>query len=205
MQWQEAGAEWIHLVDLDAAFGRGSNADLLASVTEKLDIKVQRSGGIHDEASLRTAMSVGCERAILATDALKDPVWVASAIVEHDDRVAVALDVRARMLDARGTSASIGDLFTVLERLNHEGCARYVITDVDADGMLAGPNLDLLREVCDATEQPVIASGGVASLDDLRALSGLSSMGVEGAIVGAALYDGRFTLSEAINIVNDLH
>jgi len=201
LAWQDAGAEWIHLVDLDLAFGTGSNADLLATVVERLDIRVQLSGGIRDAASLGTALSSGCDRVVLATDALTDLAWCASAIADHGDRLAVALDVKGARLEARGSATAAGELFRVLEHLNVEGCARYVVTDVQTDGMLSGPNLRLLREVCQATNRPVVASGGVGSLVDLEALIGLTTEGLEAVIVGAALYEGRFTLHEALQVV----
>lgn len=198
LRWQEAGAEWIHLVDLDAAFGRGHNRELQAKIVGILDIDVEMSGGIRDDESLRAAMAAGCRRVNIGTAALEDPTWCASAIAEYGDRVAVGLDVRGRTLAARGWTRDGGDLFEVLARLDSEGCARYVVTDVNKDGMLAGPNLELLRSVCAETSQPVVASGGITELSDLEALMGLVEMGVEGAIVGTALYEGRFTLVDAL-------
>lgn len=201
-QWQRDGAEWIHLVDLDAAFGRGSNRELLARVVGALDVRVELSGGIRDDASLQAALATGCRRVNLGTAALEAPAWCAKAIAEHGDRIAVGLDVRGTTLAARGWTQEGGDLWEVLERLDREGCARYVVTDVRRDGTLTGPNLDLLREVCARTDRPVVASGGVSSLDDLRALAGLTGDGVEGAIVGKALYAGAFTLPEALAAVS---
>jgi phosphoribosylformimino-5-aminoimidazole carboxamide ribotide isomerase/phosphoribosylanthranilate isomerase len=202
LAWQEAGAEWIHLVDLDAAFGRGSNRELLASVVGKLDVKVEMSGGIRDDASLRAALSTGCARVNIGTAALEKPDWVRRAIAEFGDQIAVGLDVRGTTLSARGWTQDGGELFDVLARLDADGCARYVVTDVRRDGTLTGPNVQLLRDVCAATDKPVIASGGVSSLDDLRALAELTSIGVEGAIVGKALYAGAFTLEEALAAVS---
>lgn len=200
MAWQSAGAEWIHLVDLDAAFGRGSNADLLADVIGRLDVQVELSGGIRDEESLTAALATGCARVNLGTAAIEDPDWTARAIAEHGERVAVGLDVRGHTLAARGWTREGGDLFETLARLDADGCARYVVTDVTKDGTLRGPNVDLLRQVCDATDRPVIASGGVSTLDDLVALRALVPDGVEGAIVGKALYAGQFTLDEALAV-----
>jgi 1-(5-phosphoribosyl)-5-[(5-phosphoribosylamino)methylideneamino] imidazole-4-carboxamide isomerase/N-(5'phosphoribosyl)anthranilate isomerase len=199
--WQSAGAEWLHLVDLDAAFGRGSNADLLAEVTGKLDIKVELSGGIRDDESLERALATGCARVNIGTAALEKPDWVAGIIAAYGEKIAVGLDVRGRTLAARGWTREGGDLYETLARLDAEGCARYVITDVLKDGMLRGPNLDLYRDVCARTDAPVVASGGVSSLDDLRALASLTALGVEGAIVGKALYAGAFTLAEALAAV----
>ena len=203
LAWQRDGAEWIHLVDLDAAFGRGSNAALLAEVVGAVDVKVEMSGGIRDDESLEAALATGCTRVNIGTAALEDPDWCASAIARFGDRVAVGLDVRGSTLAARGWTRDGGDLWEVLARLDGQGCSRYVITDVTKDGTLRGPNLDLLREVCAATDAPVVASGGVSSLQDLVALAGLAPLGVEGAIVGKALYAGAFTLPEALAAVAD--
>jgi phosphoribosyl isomerase A len=202
LAWQRAGASWIHLVDLDAAFGRGSNAELLASVIAKLDVAVELSGGIRDDDSLARALDTGCVRVNIGTAALENPGWVRSVIARHGPRVAVGLDVRGTTLAARGWTSEGGELFDVLERLDAEGCARYVVTDVLKDGTLRGPNLSLLRDVCARTSAPVVASGGVSSLDDLRAIAGLVPLGVEGAIVGKALYAGAFTLEEALQAVS---
>jgi phosphoribosylanthranilate isomerase len=202
LRWQDAGAEWIHLVDLDAAFGRGHNRELLASIVRRVDVRVELSGGIRDDESLAAAMATGCRRVNIGTAALEQPAWCAAAIATWGDRVAVGLDVRGRTLAARGWTRDGGDLYEVLARLDAEGCARYVVTDVNKDGMLQGPNLQLLREVCAATDRPVVASGGITELTDLRALAGLVPVGVEGAIIGTALYEGRFTLEEALAVVS---
>lgn len=198
LQWQSDGAEWIHLVDLDAAFGRGSNRDLLADVVGRLDVQVELSGGIRDDASLTAALATGCRRVNLGTAALEDPEWTRRAIAEHGDRIAVGLDVRGTTLAARGWTKEGGDLWETLERLDADGCARYVLTDVTKDGTLRGPNIELLKEFCARTDKPVIASGGVSSLADLEALRAIVGLGVEGAIVGKALYAGAFTLPEAL-------
>ena len=200
LRWQEAGAEWIHLVDLDAAFGRGNNRDLLATIVGTLDIDVEMSGGIRDDDSLDAAMKAGCRRVNIGTAALEQPEWCAAAIASHGDRIAIGLDVRGRTLAARGWTRDGGDLYDVLARLDAEGCARYVVTDVNKDGMLQGPNLDLLRAVCAETDRPVVASGGITELADLEALMGLVDEGVEGAIIGTALYEGRFTLTDALDL-----
>ena len=200
LEFQAAGAEWLHLVDLDAAFGRGENSALLAEVVGKLDIKVELSGGIRDDESLRRALATGCRRVNLGTAALEDPEWTARVIAQHGDRIAVGLDVRGHTLAARGWTKEGGDLFETLERLDRDGCARYVVTDVAKDGTLAGPNIELLKSVCAATTKPVIASGGISSLADIAALAALRATGVEGAIVGKALYAGKFTLQEALKV-----
>lgn len=200
LAWQRSGARWLHLVDLDAAFGRGHNRDLLAGVIADLDVDVELSGGLRDDESLDWAMGTGCRRVNLGTAALEDPAWCAKAIATYGDRIAVGLDVRGRTLAARGWTRDGGDLFETLARLDAEGCARYVVTDVVKDGTLKGPNLELLRTVCAATDRPVVASGGISALDDVRALAGLVPDGVEGAIIGTALYAGAFTLPEALEV-----
>jgi 1-(5-phosphoribosyl)-5-[(5-phosphoribosylamino)methylideneamino] imidazole-4-carboxamide isomerase/N-(5'phosphoribosyl)anthranilate isomerase len=204
LTWQRDGAEWIHLVDLDAAFGRGSNRELLAEVVGKLDVKVELSGGIRDDASLHAALATGCTRVNLGTAALESPDWVRQALAEYGDRIAVGLDVRGTTLAARGWTQEGGDLWTTMARLDADGCTRYVVTDVRRDGTLTGPNLELLREVCTRTDAAVVASGGVSSLNDLRELAGLrtdAGRTIEGAIVGKALYAGAFTLPEALAAV----
>jgi len=200
LEFQAAGAEWLHLVDLDAAFGRGENSALLAEVVGKLDIKVELSGGIRDDESLRRALATGCRRINLGTAALENPEWTSKVISEFGDRIAVGLDVRGHILAARGWTQEGGNLFETIERLERDGCARYVVTDVTKDGTLKGPNLELLKEVCAVTRKPVVASGGISSLEDIAALAQLNSAGVEGAIVGKALYAGAFTLQEALEL-----
>jgi phosphoribosylanthranilate isomerase len=205
LAWKSDGASWVHLVDLDAAFGRGSNRELLVEVVAALDVDVELSGGIRDDASLATALSTGCARVNIGTAALEDPQWCAKAIAQHGERVAVGLDVRitqeGHRLAARGWTSDGGDLWEVLSRLDSEDCRRYVVTDVSKDGMLSGPNVDLLRGICARTDAAVIASGGVSTVDDLRALAALAPEGVEGAIIGKALYTRAFTLPEALTAV----
>lgn len=201
LAWQDGGAEWVHLVDLDAAFGRGTNRELLAEVVGKLDVAVELSGGIRDDASLEAALGTGAARVNLGTAALESPDWVRSAIARYGDKIAVGLDVRGTTLAARGWTSEGGDLYETLARLDADGCARYVVTDVHRDGTLTGPNLQLLRDVCAASDRPVVASGGVSSLADLVAIASLTDLGVEGAIVGKALYAGQFTLAEALATV----
>ena len=196
----EAGAEWLHLVDLDAAFGRGSNRELLAEVVASVDLKVELSGGIRDDASLAAALATGCRRVNLGTAALEDPEWTARAIAEHGDRIAVGLDVRGTTLAARGWTREGGDLWETLARLDEAGCCRYVVTDVTKDGTLRGPNIELLREVASRTDAKVVASGGISALEDLARLRELVPEGIEGAIVGKALYAGAFTLPEALDV-----
>ncbi|MEZ0449727.1 bifunctional 1-(5-phosphoribosyl)-5-((5-phosphoribosylamino)methylideneamino)imidazole-4-carboxamide isomerase/phosphoribosylanthranilate isomerase PriA [Cellulomonas sp. ICMP 17802] len=203
LDWYAGGAEWIHLVDLDAAFGRGSNAALLAEVTAELvakGVKVELSGGIRDDASVERALGTGATRINLGTAALENPEWTARVIGTYGEQIAVGLDVRGTTLAARGWTQEGGDLWEVLARLEDAGCARYVVTDVNKDGMLNGPNVDLLRQMCARTDAPVIASGGVSSLEDVRVLRTLVPLGVEGSIVGKALYAGAFTLPEALDV-----
>ncbi|HZN18679.1 MAG TPA: bifunctional 1-(5-phosphoribosyl)-5-((5-phosphoribosylamino)methylideneamino)imidazole-4-carboxamide isomerase/phosphoribosylanthranilate isomerase PriA [Micromonosporaceae bacterium] len=204
LAWQSGGARWVHLVDLDAAFGRGSNAALLADVVKRLDIAVELAGGVRDDESLRTALATGATRVVIAASALEDPDWCDQMAAEHGERVAVGLDVRGRTLAPRGWHRSGGDAFTALERLERAGCARYVVTDVHRDGTRTGPNLELLREVCARTDRPVVASGGVSTLDDLRALAAFAATGpgrLEGVVMGAALYAGAFTVPEALAVL----
>jgi 1-(5-phosphoribosyl)-5-[(5-phosphoribosylamino)methylideneamino] imidazole-4-carboxamide isomerase/N-(5'phosphoribosyl)anthranilate isomerase len=212
LAWQAGGAEWIHLVDLDAAFGRGSNADMLAAVIGELDVKVELSGGIRDDASLEWALSTGCARVNLDTAALAEPAWCTRAIAAYGDRIAVGLDVRVvedsngtlqHRLVARGLTRDSGDLWETLARLDRDCCARYVVTDVGKDGMLRGPNVELYRAITCATMSPVIASGGISAIEDLVALAEAAAAGatLEGAIVGTALYAGRFTLPAALEAV----
>lgn len=196
LAWQQGGAQWVHLVDLDAAFGRGSNHDLLTRVVAGLDINVELSGGIRDDDSLQAALATGCARVNIGTAALEQPQWCAQAIASYGDQIAIGLDVRGSTLSARGWTQDGGDLWEVLTRLDEQGCARYVVTDVRRDGTLTGPNLELLAAVCARTSKPVVASGGVSSLADLKAIAEIT--GVEGAIVGKALYAGQFTLPEAL-------
>lgn len=200
LAWQNDGAQWVHLVDLDAAFGRGSNLPLLKRVIKRLDIKVELSGGIRDDASLEGALELGAERVNIGTAALENPEWTASAIARYGEAIAVGLDVRGTTLAARGWTQDGGDLWDVLARLEAAGCARYVVTDVTKDGTLRGPNVELLREVLAKTDKPVVASGGISSLDDLVALRELVPHGLEGTIVGKALYAGAFTLPQALDV-----
>jgi 1-(5-phosphoribosyl)-5-[(5-phosphoribosylamino)methylideneamino] imidazole-4-carboxamide isomerase/N-(5'phosphoribosyl)anthranilate isomerase len=201
LEWAKQGADWIHLVDLDAAFGRGSNSAIIRRVIKQVrGVQVEVSGGIRDDRSLEAALESGAARINLGTAALENPEWAADVIGRYGDVIAVGLDVRGTTLAARGWTQEGGDLWTVLERLEAAGCSRYVVTDVTKDGTLKGPNLDLLREVAARTQKPVIASGGVSSLDDIEALRELVPLGVEGAIVGKALYAGAFTLAEALDV-----
>lgn len=197
----DAGAEWIHLVDLDAAFSRGENRAIIAEVVaNSKDVNIELSGGIRDTPSLEAALAAGAERVNLGTAALENPDWTAEAIAKYGDKIAVGLDVRGTTLAARGWTEDGGDLFEVLERLEQAGCPRYVVTDVTKDGMLLGPNLDMLKEVMQRTNKPVIASGGISCLEDLERLRELVPFGLEGAILGKSLYAGKFTLEQALKV-----
>ncbi|MDO5746374.1 MAG: bifunctional 1-(5-phosphoribosyl)-5-((5-phosphoribosylamino)methylideneamino)imidazole-4-carboxamide isomerase/phosphoribosylanthranilate isomerase PriA [Actinomycetaceae bacterium] len=197
----DAGAQWIHLVDLDAAFGRGSNASLLATIVEEIDVRIELSGGIRDDASLKRALEAGATRVNLGTAALENPDWTAKVIKEYGEKIAVGLDVRGTTLAARGWTREGGELWPILQRLNDAGCRRYVVTDVTKDGTLKGPNIELLRQVCERTDAPVVASGGISTLEDIAAIVALESEGVEGVIVGKALYANQFTLQQALEVV----
>jgi len=194
------GASWIHLVDLDAAFGTGSNFDLIQQVISSVDIKVELSGGIRDDASLERALLAGCERVNLGTAAIENPDWTAKVIANYGERIAVGLDVRGHTLATRGWTETGGDLFDMIAKLDSAGCSRYIVTDVSKDGTLAGPNFNLLREVCAVTKTPVVASGGIAELSDLIELRSMTNIGIEGAIVGKAIYAGAFTLAQALEV-----
>ncbi|KAA9393618.1 bifunctional 1-(5-phosphoribosyl)-5-((5-phosphoribosylamino)methylideneamino)imidazole-4-carboxamide isomerase/phosphoribosylanthranilate isomerase PriA [Kocuria coralli] len=198
--WQDAGAEWLHLVDLDAAFGTGENIDVLTRVAQALDLKIEMSGGIRDDASLERALSLNPARVNLGTAALENPEWTRRVIAEHGEKIAVGLDVRGTTLAARGWTKDGGGLWEVLDRLEADGCSRYVVTDVTKDGTLKGPNVELLQQVAQRTQKPVVASGGIATLEDIAALRSLVPSGVEGAIMGKALYAGRFTLEQALEV-----
>ena len=203
MTWINAGAEWIHLVDLDAAFGRGENRAIIREVVNAATrVKIELSGGIRDDASLEAALEAGATRVNLGTAALEDPEWTERVIKRFGDFVAVGLDVRGTTLAARGWTQEGGDLYEVLARLEDAGCARYVVTDVTKDGTLKGPNLELLKSVMQHTKQPVVASGGISSLQDITDLHALVGLGLEGAILGKSLYAGKFTLEEALAIAN---
>ena len=204
-EWINAGAEWIHLVDLDAAFGRGNNRDIIERVVRNTpsNVNIELSGGIRDDASLEAALATGAKRINLGTAALENPDWAAEVISKFGDAIAVGLDVRGTTLAARGWTEEGGDLWEVLERLEAAGCSRYVVTDVTKDGTLKGPNIDLLRQVMERTARPVVASGGVSSLDDIIALRALVPFGLEGAIVGKALYAKAFTLEEALEVASN--
>lgn len=202
--WIDQGAEWIHLVDLDAAFGRGDNRGTIRRVIKQArGVNVELSGGIRDDASLEAALATGAKRINLGTAALENPMWAAHVIAEYGEAIAVGLDVRGTTLAARGWTKDGGDLFEVLERLEEAGCARYVVTDVTRDGTLLGPNLDLLRDVASRTEKPIIASGGISSLDDIAALRSLVPLGLEGTIIGKALYTKAFTFAAALDVASD--
>ncbi|MCH8564703.1 bifunctional 1-(5-phosphoribosyl)-5-((5-phosphoribosylamino)methylideneamino)imidazole-4-carboxamide isomerase/phosphoribosylanthranilate isomerase PriA [Nesterenkonia sp. LB17] len=202
LNWQQQGAEWIHLVDLDAAFGRGDNRDIMARVVKELGVKIELSGGIRDDESLDRALELGATRVNLGTAALEDPEWTARAIERHGDAIAVGLDVRGETLAARGWTREGGNIWEVLQRLEDAGCPRYVVTDVTKDGTLRGPNTELLAQVCAKTKKPVVASGGISSLEDVAALAKMVSLGVEGAIMGKALYAGKFEFPEALKVAS---
>ncbi len=202
-RWQQAGADWIHLVDLDAAFGRGSNGEVIAEIVEAMNLNVELSGGIRDDATLERALATGCRRVNIGTAALENPDWCVDVIASYGDRIAIGLDVKGTRLAARGWTREGGDLYETLAQMTEAGCERFVVTDVASDGMLTGPNLELLGAVCARTSAKVVASGGISTLEDVRTLCGLVPLGVEGAIIGTALYVGNFTLADALAVVHD--
>jgi 1-(5-phosphoribosyl)-5-[(5-phosphoribosylamino)methylideneamino] imidazole-4-carboxamide isomerase/N-(5'phosphoribosyl)anthranilate isomerase len=202
LNWQELGAEWLHLVDLDRAFGTGSNFEILNKTVQTLDIKVEISGGIRDDESLANALATGAARVNLGTAALEDPDWTKKVIGEYGEKIAIGLDVRGNQLSARGWTKEGGELFETLERLEADGAARYVVTDVTKDGTLQGVNTDLLLKIAQFTNKPLVASGGIGRLEDIERLVSLVSHGIEGAILGKALYAKKFSLPQALKIAN---
>ncbi|HAT1301846.1 bifunctional 1-(5-phosphoribosyl)-5-((5-phosphoribosylamino)methylideneamino)imidazole-4-carboxamide isomerase/phosphoribosylanthranilate isomerase PriA [Corynebacterium striatum] len=207
-KWQAQGAEWLHFVDLDAAFNRSSNYELMAEITSSLDIQVELTGGIRDDESLARALATGARRVNIGTAALENPEWIEKVLAEHGDKIAVDLAVRLEDGEWRtrgnGWVSDGGDLWEVLERLDAAGCTRFVVTDVSKDGTLEGPNVQLLREVAAATDAKVTASGGISTLDDLRELALYENEGIDSAIIGKALYEGRFSLEEALAAVAEV-
>ncbi|MDO5099839.1 MAG: bifunctional 1-(5-phosphoribosyl)-5-((5-phosphoribosylamino)methylideneamino)imidazole-4-carboxamide isomerase/phosphoribosylanthranilate isomerase PriA [Corynebacterium sp.] len=202
LKWQEQGATWLHFVDLDAAFNRGSNHEMMAEVISQLDISVELTGGIRDDASLERAFATGARRVNIGTAALENPEWIQSVLARYGD--AVAVDIAVRLVDGEwrtrgnGWVSDGGDLWEVLERLDADGCKRFVVTDVSKDGTLTGPNIDLLREVAQATDAKIVASGGISTVADLVELARYEDEGIDSAIIGKALYEGRFSLTEAL-------
>lgn len=204
LRWQEQGAQWLHFVDLDAAFGRGSNYELMAEITRVLDINVELTGGIRDDETLQRALDTGARRVNIGTAALEDPEWAVDAINRFGE--AIAIDIAVRDEDGqwrtkgRGWTSDGGDLWEVLEYFDAAGCSRFVVTDVSKDGTLTGPNTDLLRDVSAATDAAITASGGVSTLDDIAELARYSAEGIDSVIVGKALYEQRFTLPDALEL-----
>ncbi|MFP7364519.1 bifunctional 1-(5-phosphoribosyl)-5-((5-phosphoribosylamino)methylideneamino)imidazole-4-carboxamide isomerase/phosphoribosylanthranilate isomerase PriA [Corynebacterium callunae] len=208
LKWQEQGAKWLHFVDLDAAFNRGSNHEMMAEIVGKLDIDVELTGGIRDDESLERALATGARRVNIGTAALEKPEWIASAIARYGDKIAVDIAVRLEAGEWRtrgnGWVSDGGDLWEVLERLDSQGCARFVVTDVSKDGTLSGPNVDLLRDVAAATEAPIVASGGISKLEDVLELAKYQDEGIDSVIIGKALYEHKFTLAQALAAVEKL-
>lgn len=200
-KFEQAGARWIHMVDLDAAFGRGSNADLIADIVASVDINIEVSGGLRDDESLARVLDAGAARVNLGTAAIENPAWTADVIDRYGDKIAVGLDVRGETLAGRGWTTEGPNVWTMIQQLDKAGCARYVVTDVSKDGTLAGPNIDLLLKVADHTDTPIVASGGVSTLDDIRRIAALADNGIDGVIVGKALYAGQFTIEQALAAV----
>jgi phosphoribosyl isomerase A len=202
-RFADAGTPWLHVVDLDAAFtGEPRNRHLIASIVEATGCKVQASGGVRTVADVEASLGYGAERVVIGTMALTDPAFVAEVLDRVGPRIAVGLDARGTTLQARGWTEEAGDLFEAIEQFTAMGVPRFVYTDVAKDGMLEGPNVEMLAEVADATSAAVTASGGVSSLEDLRTLATCHPR-VDAAIVGKALYSGAFTLAEALAAVGD--
>jgi phosphoribosyl isomerase A len=201
-RFADAGTPWLHVVDLDAAFtGEPRNRHLIAAIVEATGCRVQASGGVRTVADVEASLGYGAERVVIGTMALTDPGFVADVLDRVGPRIAIGLDARGTTLQARGWTEEAGDLFDALERFTAMGVPRFVYTDVAKDGMLEGPNVEMLAKVADATTAAVTASGGVSSLDDLRTLAACHPR-VDAAIVGKALYSGAFTLEEALGAVD---
>lgn len=200
-RWRDEGAEWLHLVDLDAAFGRGENAEIVARIASEVDILLEVTGGIRDDASLERALATGCARVAIGTAAIENPQWCEEIIKRYGEKIAISLDVRGEHLAARGWTTEGGTLEETITRFDAAGCARYVVTDVESDGMMSGPNLELLRHVAELTQTPITASGGIATLDDIAKVRALNRLGVDAAIIGTALYLGNVTLKQALALV----
>lgn len=199
--WVRQGAPWIHLVDLDRAFGRGDNADLLAEIVDRLPVPVQLSGGLADEAALDWAASTGAARVVLASGALADPGLVHDALARHGRRLVVAMDVRDGVVVSRGTPLELGPVREVLAANPALRQAAYVlVADASRDGTRDGADLDLFGEVAGLLAAEVIASGGVASVEDLRGLAALSGLGVRHVVLGSALYHGAVDLRQALEV-----
>lgn len=202
-QWREQGAQWIHLVDLDAAFGRGNNREVIGRILKEVSgIQIEVSGGIRDDASLENVFDLGAARVNIGTAAIENLEWTRSIISRYGQQIAVGIDVREETVATRGWTKDGGCVWELLDKLQECGCARYVVTDVMRDGTLQGPNLALLQKVAEYTQKPVIASGGISQLQDISKLKNLVPSGIEGVIIGKALYAKQFTLSAALEIAN---
>ena len=199
-EFQRAGAEWLHVVDLDAAFGEGSNWKIVESIVKQIDIKVEVSGGIRDDRSLDRALSSGSHRVTIGTAAMENPAWISEKFEDLAEKIIVALDIRDGRVATRGWTEETVPYREAIKRLDGVGCLRYMVTDISKDGTLTGPNLSLLEDVASNTESSVIASGGVALLEDIASLRHLVALGIEGAVIGKALYEGVFTVAEAIEV-----
>ena len=199
----DAGAEWIHVVDLNGAFaGRPVNAGAVDAILNSVSIPVQLGGGIRDMATIESWLERGIRRVILGTVALKNPQLVKEACKRFPGRVAVGIDAKGGKVAVEGW-AETSDI-TVLElarKFEDCGVAALIYTDIDRDGVLAGPNVTATAALADAISIPVIASGGVSSLDDLRALKAYPKL--EGVISGRAIYDGRIDVAQAIRLLKE--
>ena len=199
-RFTDGGSSWLHVVDLDAAFtGEPRNRGLIAAIIDATGAKVQASGGVRTLEDVRTCVGFGAERVVIGTRALTEPDFVRSVFDELGPVCAVGLDVRGDALQARGWTEEAGDLWEAVETFTAMGVPRFVVTDVDKDGMLQGPNTDLLRRVAERTDAAITASGGVSTLDDLRAINDLHDR-VDAAIVGKPLYAGAFTIEDALAV-----
>ncbi|MCL2465555.1 MAG: HisA/HisF-related TIM barrel protein [Micrococcales bacterium] len=205
LRWTTLGAHWLHVVDLDAAFGTGDNADVISSIVATAPAQVEVSGGLRDDATVARALSTGCARISIGTAALEQPEWCREVLAHLGDMVAISLDVAGEALASHGWREASGNLHDTLAAMTEAGCSRFIVTDTASDGTLGGPNLELLGAVCARTSVPIIASGGISSIGHIRQLRGLTAIGIEGAIIGTALYQGLIDLPEALEIAGPVH
>lgn len=198
-RWADEGVQWLHVIDVDAAFGHGDNASLVQAIVDSVPAHVQVAGGIRDDASLVRALNSGAARVTLGTAALADPDWCRAAIKHAGDRLAVGLDVDSDALRANGWPPD-ENVLTAVTMLDEAGAQHYVVRCTAADGTKSGPSYELLGAICARTQGGVMAMGGISNLEDLRRLRGLVPIGVEGVIVATALHDGSISVPEALRI-----
>jgi len=205
LSWQSQGARRLHLVDLDGArSGQPVNDIAIKAITEALDIPVQLGGGVRSAERAQELLACGLDRVILGTVALEHPELVDQLAEQHPGQIVVGIDAREGRVATRGWITESSTLATDLaQRFSRSPIAAIISTDIATDGTLAGPNLEALRAIAEASSVPVIASGGIGTLEHLLSLLSLVPLGVTGVIVGRALYDGRVDLAEALQAIGD--